>query len=131
MSMFDYPEETYLFLSTTTPPPPNNNKKNCSFCCLSLKQLCLTAFLNTVFLNNFTSLFSSCYFIERNDIYHLLCCHQRLALKRLVDISMGVITPLSEQLTKPLPHAMVLVNLQELSTGAYKLLPEGGFCNSF
>ncbi|KAH9660833.1 4-hydroxy-3-methylbut-2-en-1-yl diphosphate synthase (ferredoxin) [Citrus sinensis] len=49
----------------------------------------------------------------------------RLALKRLVDISMGVITPLSEQLTKPLPHAMVLVNLQELSTGAYKLLPEG------
>lgn len=44
---------------------------------------------------------------------------------------MGVITPLSEQLTKPVPHAMVLVNLKELSTGAYKLLPEGGFCNSF
>lgn len=51
---------------------------------------------------------------------------QRLALKRLIDISMGVITPLSEQLTKPLPNAMVLVNLKELSTGAYKLLPEGG-----
>uniref|UniRef100_A0A224XF69 4-hydroxy-3-methylbut-2-en-1-yl diphosphate synthase (ferredoxin), chloroplastic n=1 Tax=Hypericum perforatum TaxID=65561 RepID=A0A224XF69_HYPPE len=49
----------------------------------------------------------------------------RLALKRLIDISMGVIAPLSEQLTKPLPHAMVLVNLKELSTGAYKLLPEG------
>ncbi|CAN1346459.1 4-hydroxy-3-methylbut-2-en-1-yl diphosphate synthase (ferredoxin), chloroplastic [Linum perenne] len=49
----------------------------------------------------------------------------RLALKRLIDISMGVITPLSEQLTKPLPNAMVLVNLKELSTGAYKLLPEG------
>ncbi|KAB1226377.1 4-hydroxy-3-methylbut-2-en-1-yl diphosphate synthase, chloroplastic [Morella rubra] len=49
----------------------------------------------------------------------------RLALKRLVDISMGVITPLSEQLTKPLPNAMVLVNLKELLTGAYKLLPEG------
>ncbi|KAH9660835.1 4-hydroxy-3-methylbut-2-en-1-yl diphosphate synthase (ferredoxin) [Citrus sinensis] len=30
-----------------------------------------------------------------------------------------------DALTKPLPHAMVLVNLQELSTGAYKLLPEG------
>ncbi|KAF5751539.1 4-hydroxy-3-methylbut-2-en-1-yl diphosphate synthase [Tripterygium wilfordii] len=49
----------------------------------------------------------------------------RLALKRLIDISMGVITPLSEQLTKLLPNAMALVNLKELSTGAYKLLPEG------
>ncbi|KAJ8543927.1 hypothetical protein K7X08_025545 [Anisodus acutangulus] len=49
----------------------------------------------------------------------------RLALKRLVDISMGVITPLSEQLTKPLPNAMVLVTLKELSGGAHKLLPEG------
>ncbi|XP_075112410.1 4-hydroxy-3-methylbut-2-en-1-yl diphosphate synthase (ferredoxin), chloroplastic-like [Nicotiana tabacum] len=49
----------------------------------------------------------------------------RLALKRLVDISMGVITPLSEQLTKPLPNAMVLVTLKELSGGAQKLLPEG------
>ncbi|KAK7324943.1 hypothetical protein VNO77_28913 [Canavalia gladiata] len=49
----------------------------------------------------------------------------RLALKRLIDISMGVITPLSEQLTKPLANAMVLVNLKELSTGAYKLLPQG------
>ncbi|KAE8732986.1 4-hydroxy-3-methylbut-2-en-1-yl diphosphate synthase (ferredoxin) [Hibiscus syriacus] len=33
----------------------------------------------------------------------------RLALKRLIDISMGVLTPLSEQLTKPLPNAIVLV----------------------
>ncbi|XP_077225533.1 4-hydroxy-3-methylbut-2-en-1-yl diphosphate synthase (ferredoxin), chloroplastic-like isoform X1 [Tasmannia lanceolata] len=49
----------------------------------------------------------------------------RLALKRLIDISMGVLTPLSEQLTKPLPNAMVLVNLKELSTSAHKLLPKG------
>ncbi|KAL1818973.1 hypothetical protein DCAR_0415203 [Daucus carota subsp. sativus] len=49
----------------------------------------------------------------------------RLALKRLIDVSMGVITPLSEQLTKPLPNAIVLTTLQELSTGADKLLPEG------
>ncbi|KAK9664020.1 hypothetical protein RND81_14G014300 [Saponaria officinalis] len=49
----------------------------------------------------------------------------RLALKRLIDISMGIITPLSEQLTKPLPHAIVLVDLKELAAGAYKLLPEG------
>ncbi|XP_038895330.1 4-hydroxy-3-methylbut-2-en-1-yl diphosphate synthase (ferredoxin), chloroplastic [Benincasa hispida] len=49
----------------------------------------------------------------------------RLALKRLIDMSMGVITPLSEQLTKPLPNAMVLVNLKELSSGAHKLLPDG------
>ena len=40
---------------------------------------------------------------------------------------MGIITPLSEQLTKPLPNAIVLVNLKELSTGAHKLLPEGCF----
>lgn len=50
---------------------------------------------------------------------------QRLALKRLIDISMGVITPLSEQLTKPLPNAIILATLKELSTGAHKLLPEG------
>ncbi|RWR83944.1 4-hydroxy-3-methylbut-2-en-1-yl diphosphate synthase ferredoxin, chloroplastic [Cinnamomum micranthum f. kanehirae] len=49
----------------------------------------------------------------------------RLALKRLIDISMGVLTPLSEQLTKPLPNAVVLLNLKELETGAHKLLPEG------
>ncbi|KAJ0021566.1 hypothetical protein Pint_32178 [Pistacia integerrima] len=55
----------------------------------------------------------------------------RLALKRLIDISMGVITPLSEQLTKPLPNAMALVNLKELSTSAYKLLPEGVALSQF
>ncbi|KAM3242081.1 hypothetical protein ACQJBY_054655 [Aegilops geniculata] len=49
----------------------------------------------------------------------------RLALKRLVDISMGVLTPLPEQSTKPLPHAIVLVTLDELSSDAKKLLPEG------
>nr|AHA11129.1 chloroplast 4-hydroxy-3-methylbut-2-enyl diphosphate synthase [Picrorhiza kurrooa] len=49
----------------------------------------------------------------------------RLALKRLIDISMGVITPLSEQLTKPLPNALAMVTLKELSSGAHKLLPEG------
>lgn len=49
----------------------------------------------------------------------------RLALKRLIEISMGILTPLSEQLTKPLPNAIALVNLKELSTNAYKLLPEG------
>ncbi|KAF6167890.1 hypothetical protein GIB67_027668 [Kingdonia uniflora] len=51
--------------------------------------------------------------------------NSRLALKRLIDISMGVVTPLSEQLTKPLPNAIALVDLKEISTGAYKLLPEG------
>lgn len=44
---------------------------------------------------------------------------------------MGVITPLSEQLTKPLPNAIALVNLKELSTGAYKLLPEGIVSHNF
>ncbi|KAG6498411.1 hypothetical protein ZIOFF_046324 [Zingiber officinale] len=49
----------------------------------------------------------------------------RLALKRLIDISMGIIVPLSEQLAKPLLNAIVLLNLNELSTGAHKLLPKG------
>lgn len=40
---------------------------------------------------------------------------------------MGVLTPLSEQLTKPLPNAIALVNLKELASGANKLLPEGKF----
>eukprot|EP00249_Psilotum_nudum_P019451 c27258_g1_i2 orf=440-2713(+) len=49
----------------------------------------------------------------------------RLAVKRLIDISVGVLTPLSEQLIKPLPHAMVIVTLKELSSAAHKLLPSG------
>ncbi|KAH7373840.1 hypothetical protein KP509_17G077300 [Ceratopteris richardii] len=49
----------------------------------------------------------------------------RLAIKRLIDVSIGVLTPLSEQLTKPLPNAMVLVTLDEFSSGAHKLLPAG------
>nr|AUZ98425.1 4-hydroxy-3-methylbut-2-en-1-yl diphosphate synthase [Trachyspermum ammi] len=49
----------------------------------------------------------------------------RLALKRLIDVSMGVIVPLSEQLTKPLPNAIVLATLKDLSSGAHKLLPKG------
>ncbi|KAL1827644.1 hypothetical protein ACET3Z_006056 [Daucus carota] len=49
----------------------------------------------------------------------------RLALKRLIDVSMGVITPLSEQLIKPLPNAIVLATLKDLSSGAHKLLPKG------
>ncbi|XP_073311998.1 4-hydroxy-3-methylbut-2-en-1-yl diphosphate synthase (ferredoxin), chloroplastic-like [Primulina huaijiensis] len=49
----------------------------------------------------------------------------QLALKRLVDVSVGVIAPLSEQLSKPFPNALVLVTLEELSSGAQKLLQEG------
>nr|UYR28642.1 1-hydroxy-2-methyl-2-(E)-butenyl-4-diphosphate synthase [Andrographis alata] len=49
----------------------------------------------------------------------------RLALKRLIDVSMGVIVPVNEQLTKPLPNAMALVSLADLSTGTHKLLSEG------
>ncbi|KZV34576.1 GcpE [Dorcoceras hygrometricum] len=49
----------------------------------------------------------------------------RLALKRLVDVSVGVIAPLSEQLSKPFPNALVLVTLKELASGAQKLLQEG------
>ncbi|CAK9326094.1 unnamed protein product [Citrullus colocynthis] len=43
----------------------------------------------------------------------------------MIDISVGVITPLLEKLTKPLPNAMVLVNLKEFSSSAHKLLPDG------
>jgi ABC-type uncharacterized transport system permease subunit len=38
---------------------------------------------------------------------------------------MGVLTPLSEQLAKPFPHAIVLITLDELSSDSIKLLPEG------
>ncbi|KAJ6937623.1 hypothetical protein NC652_012055 [Populus alba x Populus x berolinensis] len=70
----------------------------------------ITVFIDLIFLRELPP-------VDDNDA--------RLALKRLIEVSMGVIAPLSEQLTKPLPNAMVLVNLKELSTGAYKLLPEG------
>ncbi|PKU63321.1 4-hydroxy-3-methylbut-2-en-1-yl diphosphate synthase, chloroplastic [Dendrobium catenatum] len=60
-----------------------------------------------------------------SSIFCFLAFDKRLALKRLIDISMGILVPLSEQLTRPLQNAIVLVNLKELSTGAYKLLPEG------
>lgn len=49
----------------------------------------------------------------------------RLTIKRLIDISMGVVTPLAEQLIRPLPNVMVLVTLDELLSGAHKLLPPG------
>lgn len=38
---------------------------------------------------------------------------------------MGVLSLLQEQLTKPIPNAVVLVNLNDLSTGVSKLLPMG------
>lgn len=57
----------------------------------------------------------------------LNCFVQRLAVKRLTDISVGVLTPLSEQLVKPLAHAIVLVTLEELASGATKSLPAGAF----
>lgn len=49
----------------------------------------------------------------------------RLAVKRLTDIGMGVLTPLAEQLAKPLPHAMALATLDEISSGVHKELPAG------
>ncbi|KAL2622246.1 hypothetical protein R1flu_002451 [Riccia fluitans] len=45
----------------------------------------------------------------------------RLAVKRLVDISVGVLTPLSEHLAKPLPNAMVLLTLQEAAESLDKV----------
>lgn len=50
---------------------------------------------------------------------------QRLAVKRLIDIGIGVLVPLVEQLAKPLPHAMVLATLDEISSGFHKELPAG------
>ncbi|BBN11194.1 (E)-4-hydroxy-3-methylbut-2-enyl-diphosphate synthase [Marchantia polymorpha subsp. ruderalis] len=48
----------------------------------------------------------------------------RLAVKRLIDISVGVLTPLSEQLAKPLPNAMVLLTLKE-ATESLDKVPAG------
>jgi len=50
---------------------------------------------------------------------------QRLAVKRLTDIGIGVLTPLTEQLANPLQHAMALATLDEISSGAHKELPTG------
>jgi hypothetical protein len=50
---------------------------------------------------------------------------QRLALKRLVDISIGVLTLLSEQSTTPLPHVIVLVTLDLISSDSIKIFQEG------
>ena len=50
---------------------------------------------------------------------------QRLAVKRLTDVGIGVLTPLTEQLTNPLPHAMALATLDEISSGVHEELPAG------
>lgn len=47
-------------------------------------------------------------------------------MKRLIDISVGVLTPLSEQLAKPLPNAMVLLTLKE-ATESLDKVPAGMF----
>ncbi|KAG0556909.1 hypothetical protein KC19_11G088200 [Ceratodon purpureus] len=49
----------------------------------------------------------------------------RLAVKRLTDVGIGVLTPLTEQLANPLPHAMALATLDEIFSGAHKELPAG------
>lgn len=46
---------------------------------------------------------------------------QRLAVKRLLDISVGVLTPLSEQLAKPMLNAMVLLTLKEAAESLDKV----------
>lgn len=46
-------------------------------------------------------------------------------MKRLTDVGIGVLTPLTEQLANPLPHAMALATLDEISSGAHKELPAG------
>lgn len=50
---------------------------------------------------------------------------QRLAVKRLTDVGIGVLTPLAEQLANPLPHALALATLDEIASGAHKELPAG------
>lgn len=50
---------------------------------------------------------------------------QRLAVKRLTDVGIGVLTPLAEQLATPLPHAIALATLDEIASGAHKELPAG------
>ncbi|KAG0564073.1 hypothetical protein KC19_8G080700 [Ceratodon purpureus] len=49
----------------------------------------------------------------------------RLAVKRLTDVGIGVLTPLAEQLANPLPHAMALATIDEIASGAHKKLPTG------
>lgn len=50
---------------------------------------------------------------------------QRLAVKRLTDVGIGVLTPVAEQLVNSLPHAMALATLDEIASGTHKELPTG------
>lgn len=50
---------------------------------------------------------------------------QRLAVKRLTDVGIGVLTPTTEQLANPFPHAMALATLDAISFGAPKELLTG------
>ncbi|XP_024359898.1 4-hydroxy-3-methylbut-2-en-1-yl diphosphate synthase (ferredoxin), chloroplastic isoform X1 [Physcomitrium patens] len=49
----------------------------------------------------------------------------RLAVKRLTDVGIGVLTPVAEQLVNSLPHAMALATLDEIASGTHKELPTG------
>ncbi|KAJ0967645.1 hypothetical protein J5N97_024562 [Dioscorea zingiberensis] len=49
----------------------------------------------------------------------------RLDLSKLMDGGVRIMTPLSEQLKRPLPKATVVLNLEDLSAGAQKQLPQG------
>jgi (E)-4-hydroxy-3-methylbut-2-enyl-diphosphate synthase len=49
----------------------------------------------------------------------------RLAVKRLTDVGLGVLTPLAEQLAKPLPHAISVLTLDDIASSSHKKLPTG------
>jgi (E)-4-hydroxy-3-methylbut-2-enyl-diphosphate synthase len=46
-------------------------------------------------------------------------------VKRLTDVGLGVLTPLAEQLAKPLPHAIAVLTLDDIASSSHKKLPTG------
>jgi (E)-4-hydroxy-3-methylbut-2-enyl-diphosphate synthase len=46
-------------------------------------------------------------------------------VKRLTDVGLGVLTPLAEQLEKPLPHAIAVLTLDDIASSSHKNLPTG------
>ena len=53
------------------------------------------------------------------------CSSQRQALRRLQEVGVGVLVPLSALQASPLPASIALLTLEDVAAGAHKNLPAG------
>ncbi|CAI5996923.1 unnamed protein product [Closterium sp. NIES-65] len=54
--------------------------------------------------------------------------YQRLALRRLQEVGVGVLVPVEALAAAPLPNAVALLSLEQAKLGVHKHLPQGGWC---